>query len=36
MKYQKSFASVPVMIIAGAIAVFMMNAAPLVSSVPMA
>ena len=36
MKYQKSFASIPVMVIAGALAVFMMKAAPVVSSIPVA
>ena len=36
MKYMKSFALVPVMVIAGSIAVLMMNAAPLVSSMPIA
>ena len=36
MKYQKSFANVSVMIIAAGLAVFMMKAAPLVSSMPVA
>ena len=36
MKYQKSFANVAVLIIAGSFAVMMMKAMPLVSSVPVA
>jgi len=36
MNKMKSFAVVPVMIIAGMLSVFMMNAAPLVSTMPLA
>ena len=35
MKYQKSFANVSVMLIAAGLAVFMMKAMPVVSSMPM-
>jgi len=36
MKKEMSFAMVPVLVIAGAIAVMMMKAAPLVSTMPIA
>ena len=36
MKHMKSFAMVPVMVIAGMVAVAMMKAAPLVSTMPIA
>ena len=35
MKYQKSFASLPVMIIAASLAVFMLKGQAVVSSMPM-